>query len=104
MCRGSFQGAFGAVWALASATGSSRLLSSFQLESYRTEYPLPGPLIGGAFAASSYRWLFYMNLPLTAIFIAIVVLLMNLKTPPGSMRKKLGRMDWHFCSALSITH
>jgi MFS family permease len=29
MCRGSFQGAFGAVWALASATGSSHLLHFF---------------------------------------------------------------------------
>ncbi|KIM79120.1 hypothetical protein PILCRDRAFT_823692 [Piloderma croceum F 1598] len=71
--RGSFQGAFGAVWALASASG---------------------PLIGGAFAASNYRWLFYMNLPLTAIVIVIVALFMNLKTPPGTVREKLGRMDW----------
>jgi predicted MFS family arabinose efflux permease len=71
--RGSFQGAFGAVWALASATG---------------------PPIGGALAASNYRWLFYMNLPLTAGVLAIVGLFMNLKKPPGTMREKLGRMDW----------
>jgi len=71
--RGSFQGAFGAVWALASATG---------------------PPIGGALAASNYRWLFYMNLPLTAGVLVIVGLFMNLKTPPGTMREKLGRMDW----------
>ena len=43
--RGAYQGAFGAVWALASATG---------------------PPIGGALASSNYRWLFYLNLPLTA--------------------------------------
>jgi len=71
--RGSFQGAFGAIWALASAVG---------------------PPIGGAFAASHYRWLFYMNLPLTAMVIAIVALFMNLKTPPGTMKEKLGQMDW----------
>jgi MFS family permease len=71
--RGSFQGAFGAVWALASATG---------------------PPIGGALAVKNYRWLFYMNLPLTAGVAAIVGLFMNLKIPPGTMREKLGRMDW----------
>jgi len=71
--RGSFQGAFGAVWALASATG---------------------PPIGGAFAKANYRWLFYMNLPLTAGVFAIVGLFMNLKTPLGTMKEKLGRMDW----------
>jgi MFS family permease len=71
--RGGFQGAFGAVWALASATG---------------------PLIGGAFATKNYRWLFYMNLPLTACVFAIVALFMNLKTPPGTMKEKLARMDW----------
>jgi len=92
MCRGSFQGAFGAVWALASASGSSRLLPVFPI---RQLILLPGPLIGGAFAASNYRWLFYMNIPLTAIVIAIVALFMNLKTPPGTIKEKLGRMDWY---------
>jgi len=71
--RGTFQGAFGATWALASAVG---------------------PPLGGAFAKTNYRWLFYMNLPLTAIVIAIVGLFMNLKTPPGTIRDKLQRMDW----------
>jgi hypothetical protein len=35
-----------------------------------------------------------MNLPLTAIVLAIVGLFMNLKTPPGTMKEKLRRMDW----------
>jgi MFS family permease len=55
----------------------------------------PGPLIGGAFARTNYRWLFYINIPLTAIIIAIVALFMNLKVPPGTMEEKLGRMDWY---------
>jgi len=54
-----------------------------------------GPPIGGALAVKNYRWLFYMNLPLTAGVAAIVGLFMNLKTPPGTMREKLGRMDWY---------
>jgi hypothetical protein len=59
------------------------------------EWSLPGPLIGGAFATKNYRWLFYMNLPLTACVSAIVALFMNLKTPPGTMKEKLARMDWY---------
>ncbi|KAG8896451.1 hypothetical protein FRC01_011810, partial [Tulasnella sp. 417] len=44
--RGAYLGAIGAVWAIAAAIG---------------------PPIGGAFSQSNWRWLFYMNLPLTAI-------------------------------------
>jgi hypothetical protein len=36
-----------------------------------------------------------MNLPLTALVLAIVALFMNLKTPPGTMEEKLGQMDWY---------
>jgi len=71
--RGAFQGAFGFIWALASAVG---------------------PLLGGAFAKKNYRWLFYMNLPISAVVIAIVGAFMNLKTPSGTMKEKLQRMDW----------
>lgn len=71
--RGAYQGAFGAVWSLASAIG---------------------PVIGGAWAQRNWRGLFYMNLPLTAIVFCIVGAFVNLKTPPGTMRSKLARMDW----------
>lgn len=73
--RGAFQGAFGAVWALASAAG---------------------PVIGGALAAANWHWLFYMNLPLTAIVIAIVATCLNLRTPEeeGGWRAQVKRMDW----------
>ncbi|KAL8291646.1 hypothetical protein RQP46_001904 [Phenoliferia psychrophenolica] len=71
--RGAYQGAFGAIWALASATG---------------------PLIGGALAQSNWRWLFYMNLPLTAGVACVVGAFMKLKTPEGTIRHKLARMDW----------
>ena len=55
---------------------------------------ISGPLLGGAFAKGNYRWLFYMNLPISAVVMAIVGLFMNLKTPPGTMKQKLWRMDW----------
>ncbi|KZP23735.1 MFS general substrate transporter [Athelia psychrophila] len=73
--RGAFQGAFGAVWALASATG---------------------PVIGGALAATNWHWLFYLNLPLTAIVIGIVGVFLDLRMPEeeGGWRAKVKRMDW----------
>lgn len=73
--RGVFQGAFGAVWALASATG---------------------PVIGGALAAANWHWLFYLNLPLTAIVIVIVGVYLDLRTPleEGGWRAQVKRMDW----------
>jgi len=55
---------------------------------------ISGPLLGGTFAKGNYRWLFYMNLPISAVIMAIVGLFMNLKTPPGTMKEKLRRMDW----------
>lgn len=81
--RGAYQGAFGAVWALASATG---------------------PPIGGALASSNYRWLFYLNLPLTAVIIGVVAAFVNLKTPSGTIRSKLARMDWFVPMRRSRTH
>ena len=73
--RGAFQGACGGVWALASATG---------------------PVIGGALAAANWHWLFYLNLPLTAIVIVIVGIFLDLRTPEeeGGWKAKVKRMDW----------
>ncbi|SCV67146.1 BQ2448_5792 [Microbotryum intermedium] len=82
--RGTYQGLFGAVWSLASATG---------------------PIIGGALAQAYWPSLFYINLPLS-LFIAIVVMLcMKLKKPPGTRQEKLARIDFlgNFIFIVSIT-
>ncbi|KAI5481616.1 major facilitator superfamily protein [Pseudohyphozyma bogoriensis] len=71
--RGAYQGAFGATWALASAAG---------------------PPIGGGLASAYWPALFYLNLPLTLLVVVVVMLFVNLKTPEGTIREKLGRMDW----------
>lgn len=73
--RGAFQGAFGAVWALASATG---------------------PVIGGVLAAANWHWLFYLNLPLTAMVIGVVGAFLDLRTPEeeSGWKAKVKRMDW----------
>ncbi|GAA5971251.1 hypothetical protein JCM11641_008282 [Rhodosporidiobolus odoratus] len=71
--RGVYQGAFSATWTLASATG---------------------PLIGGAFASFDYRYLFWINLPISAIVCAVVIPCVKLNNPEGSFREKLRKMDW----------
>ncbi|KIO28004.1 hypothetical protein M407DRAFT_22771 [Tulasnella calospora MUT 4182] len=71
--RGNYMGISGAVWALASAIG---------------------PPVGGAFSQSNWRWLFYMNLPLTAIAAVLVWFCLTLKVPQGDLRTKMRRMDW----------
>ncbi|KAG9121240.1 hypothetical protein FRC07_002889 [Ceratobasidium sp. 392] len=71
--RGPYLGIVGSVWAIASAIG---------------------PPIGGAFAESDWRWLFYMNLPLVGIAIALVFAFLRLSTPKDSFRHKITRIDW----------
>lgn len=53
-----------------------------------------GPLIGAGFASTNWRFLFYLNIPLTLIVIAICGAFVDLKTPEGTFREKLGRIDW----------
>ncbi|KAG8913263.1 hypothetical protein FRC01_004632 [Tulasnella sp. 417] len=71
--RGVYLGLIGSVWAIAAAIG---------------------PPIGGAFSQSNWRWLFYMNIPLTAIAIVFVWFFLRLKTPQDDFQTKMRRMDW----------
>ncbi|KAG8906510.1 hypothetical protein FRB99_006730 [Tulasnella sp. 403] len=71
--RGTYVGLTGAVWAIASAIG---------------------PPIGGAFSQSNWRWLFYLNLPLSAIAMVIVFAFLRVKVPQDDFRTKMRKMDW----------
>ncbi|KAA1472295.1 MFS general substrate transporter [Dentipellis sp. KUC8613] len=71
--RGIYQGMIGLTWAFASGVG---------------------PPIGGALATSAWRWLFFLNLPVTAIAFVLVLFFLRVRTPEGRMRDKLARVDW----------
>ncbi|KAG8916187.1 hypothetical protein FRC01_003309 [Tulasnella sp. 417] len=71
--RGAYLGLIGSVWAVAAAIG---------------------PPVGGAFSQTNWRWLFYMNLPLTAIAMVLVWFFLRLKTPQDDFNTKMRRMDW----------
>ncbi|KAL7279419.1 hypothetical protein ACG7TL_007261 [Trametes sanguinea] len=72
--RGAYQGLLTLAWAFAGAIG---------------------PAIGGAFAEhATWRWLFYLNLPLSGICFILVAMFLRVRTPEGSIREKLRRIDW----------
>ncbi|TVY40626.1 Rubrofusarin-specific efflux pump [Lachnellula subtilissima] len=73
--RPMFQGIFGAVFGVASVCG---------------------PLVGGAFTTSvSWRWCFYINLPIGALVVAIILFL--LKAPPSkntdTIKQQIVKLD-----------
>ncbi|KAJ7477181.1 MFS general substrate transporter [Mycena galericulata] len=74
--RGLYQGILGLVWSFASSIG---------------------PPIGGALAnkgTKAWRWLFFLNLPLTGIAFALVWIYLSVRQPEGSVRSKLANVDW----------
>ncbi|KAL0084765.1 major facilitator superfamily domain-containing protein [Phycomyces blakesleeanus] len=72
--RGSYQGLINAVFALSSVFG---------------------PLIGGSFTDYvTWRWNFYINLPIGALALAVLMYYLKSDIPKGSMSDKLKRIDY----------
>ncbi|KAJ7505900.1 major facilitator superfamily domain-containing protein [Mycena galericulata] len=74
--RGLYQGVLAVVWAAAAFSG---------------------PSIGGALSSRgthTWRWLFFLNLPLSAIAFVLVSFFLSVHRPAGSVRDKLWRVDW----------
>ncbi|KAH9933607.1 iron permease [Epithele typhae] len=72
--RGTYQGLLILIWALAGATGPS-------ISGVLTEH-------------ATWRWLFYLNLPLAGVSFVLVAAFLRVRTPDGTIKEKLGRIDW----------
>ncbi|KAJ7435210.1 iron permease [Mycena galericulata] len=74
--RGLYQGLVALVWAAAAFSG---------------------PPIGGALAnkgMKTWRWLFYLNLPVGGLAFFLVLIFLSVHRPAGSVRDKMAKVDW----------
>ncbi|KAJ7464563.1 iron permease [Mycena latifolia] len=76
--RGKFLGVTAFVWAFACAIGP----------------PIGGALAGSSSGANSWRWLFFLNIPLCAIAFLLVFLFLKVQTLREGFRKMISTVDW----------
>ena len=72
--RPMYYGLFGATWAIAGALG---------------------PIVGGAFTTNvTWRWCFYLNLPIGGVSLVILILFLHIESPKTPLLAGLRSIDW----------
>lgn len=56
---------------------------------------ITGPVVGGALAVVDWRWIFYMNIPISGVIIVVMLVFLRLKhEKAASWKEALVRVDW----------
>ncbi|KAI0126722.1 putative MFS transporter [Xylariales sp. AK1849] len=54
-----------------------------------------GPIVGGALSyRASWRWIFWLNIPVAVVAFVMINLFLRLDTVPGTLLEKVRRADW----------
>jgi MFS family permease len=107
--RGLYEGLLGLTWSLASGIGPPIVCSSFLLPFYHLIWYIGWCVRPKGILAMDILLVFFyydivrklepfldINLPLTAIAFVLVLFCLRVRTPSGSVRDKLLRIDWLF--------
>jgi MFS family permease len=53
-----------------------------------------GPVVGGALAEKNWRWCFYLNLPICAVVLLVMVFFLRIRHHKITWRRIVERIDW----------
>lgn len=62
-----------------------------------------GPILGGLLAEISWRYIFYLTLPLCVIFAGLVYFVLELPQPEGNIKEQVKRVDYYGCITLILS-
>lgn len=93
--RGVYLGFVGMVWAVAGGFGPGQCFSPFPSDVYKECGLIDSSVLGGVFTTkATWRWCFYVNLPVAGVALGILYFTLKLHNPKTPIRQGLAAVDW----------